>query len=198
MLKIGVCGRSGSGKSYFCRIAEDNGIKIIDCDKVYKDLVSYKSDCLVEIAEYFGIDVIKDNSLNRRYLAPIVFSDKSKLELLNSITFKHISKEIDKILSGFNNEDIVLIDAPVLFESGIDKQCDYTIGIVASDERCVSRIVNRDKISEEEAYNRLKSQYSEEFLREKCDFIIENNYESEYGFRLIALLWIGTIKGLKD
>ncbi len=193
MRLIGVCGRSGSGKGLFCRLASENGIKIIDCDKVYNDLVSKPSPCLTEIADSFGTESVKDNKLNRRYLASIVFNDKSKLALLNSITLVYIKNEINNTLSQCKEEEIVFLDAPTLFESGIDSECDSVIGIIASDDICASRITKRDGIPLSEAYSRLNNQLPESFIKDNCDIVIYNT-STEADFALKALAVINSIK----
>ena len=181
MRLIGLCGRSGSGKSCFADIAKANGIKVIDCDAVYKEMVSKPSPCLSDIEKEFGSEVINDNALNRKKLAEIVFSDPEKLSLLNSVTHKHIKNEIGNILNSFDENDIVLLDAPTLFESGIDSVCEVIIGIVATDDACIARITARDNITEAQARARLVNQYSAEFIVENCDMIIYNDSDySEY------------------
>ncbi len=172
---IGLCGRSGSGKGSFCKIAADYGFKIIDCDAVYKKLVSQKTPCLLEIAKHFGEEAIKDNSLNRRYLAPIVFSNTQKLNLLNSITHKYIKEEINNVISTFPLNANVIIDAPTLFESGIDKDCHIIIGVIADDEVCAERIILRDNISKEEAVKRISAQLSNDEIAQKSDLLLYNN-----------------------
>ncbi|MBO5869340.1 MAG: dephospho-CoA kinase [Clostridia bacterium] len=179
MRLIGLCGRSGSGKGLFSSVASKNGFKVIDCDAVYKELVSKPSDCLLEIADNFGIEVIKDNALNRRYLAPIVFADKEKLNLLNEITHKHIIVEVQRILSQYDENEIVVIDAPTLFESGIDSMCDLIVGIIAPDDVCIERITARDGITEEEARSRLSNQPTIDFIAENSDCIIYNDSSIE-------------------
>ena len=179
MRLIGLCGRSGSGKGMFCKTAEENGFFVIDCDKVYKDLVSYPSECLLEIAENFGKEVIKDGALDRRYLAPIVFSDSEKLDLLNKITHKYITSEVHKIISEVPEDSFVVLDAPTLFESGMNESCDLIIGVVASDELCISRIVARDNISVQEAEARLSKQLTVEKIIEYSDCVIYNDSTPE-------------------
>lgn len=173
MRLIGLCGRSGCGKSYFSSLAVKEGILVIDCDAVYKNLVSYRSECLKELEQAFGSEIIENNALNRRALAPIVFSNPEKLKLLNDITHKHVENEMDNILKT-ENPHIAIIDAPMLFESGIDKRCDIIIGIVANDDVCVKRIMERDNISQSQAVARLSNQKSIEFFYENCHIIIEN------------------------
>ena len=175
MRLIGLCGRSGSGKGVFCQVALEQGLKVIDCDAVYKALVSRKSDCLLEIAAHFGDEVIKNDSLDRRQLASIVFSDKEQLDLLNKITHKHIIDEVFRIISSFDDSDIVILDAPTLFESGLDSKCDQIVAIIAPDDQIIARITSRDGITESEARSRLSNQLSIDFLVENSDLVIYND-----------------------
>ena len=174
MRLIGLCGRSGSGKGVFSMTASENGCFVIDCDAVYKELVSKPTELLIELEKEFGSEIVKNGSLDRRVLAPIVFSDKEKLNKLNAISHKYIREEIERIFASLPEESIIILDAPTLFESGIDEMCDLIIGVVASDEICISRIVNRDNITKEAAILRLSNQYSVEFIANNCDCVIYN------------------------
>lgn len=193
MRLIGLCGRSGSGKGVFASVAEKNGVFVIDCDAVYKELVSKPTELLSELEKEFGTEIIKNGALDRRVLAPIVFNDKEKLSKLNQISHKYIRTEIESILSSLPEESVVLLDAPTLFESGIDEMCDLIIGVVASDEICVSRIVNRDNITEEEAKLRLANQYPLEFIIDNCDCIIYND-QTLSDFEISSLETVNNIK----
>ncbi|MBR5746812.1 MAG: dephospho-CoA kinase [Clostridia bacterium] len=172
---IGLCGRSGSGKSVFTAQAEACGIKVFDCDKVYADMVSHPSPCLADIAAAFGENAVKDGALNRAYLAPLVFADGKKLARLNRITHKHIKNELRNILAQTGEGETVLLDAPTLFESGVDRWCDLIIGVIAPYESCAERIALRDGISAAQAEARLNSQTSENFIIENCDVILYND-----------------------
>ncbi len=175
MRLIGLCGRSGSGKGMFCNTALENGFVVIDCDKVYREMVSHPSECLLEIADNFGAEVIKDNALDRRYLASIVFSDPEKLKLLNTITHKYITAEVQNIISGLPDSEIVVLDAPTLFESGMNEICDLIIGVVAPDSLCISRIMARDNITEADAISRLSNQLPVEKIIEYSDCLLYND-----------------------
>lgn len=193
MRLIGLCGRSGSGKGVFSSVAAQNGVFVIDCDAVYKELVSKPTKLLSELQKEFGNGIIKNGALDRRVLAPIVFSDKEKLSKLNSISHRYIKIEIESILSSLPEETVVLLDAPTLFESGIDEMCDLIVGVVASDEICVSRIVKRDNITEKEAKLRLSNQYPLEFIIDNCDCIIYND-QTLFDFEIASLEIVNNIK----
>ncbi len=174
MRVVGLCGRSGSGKSLFSRLASEMGAFVIDCDAVYRELVSYRSDCLSEIESAFGSDVVENDSLNRKKLAPIVFSNPEKLDTLNKITHRHILAEVGKRLTESDCR-LVILDAPTLFESGADAMCDTVVSVVADDETCISRITVRDAIDRDSALVRLNNQKSLDFLIENSDIVIYND-----------------------
>jgi dephospho-CoA kinase len=181
MRVIGLCGRSGSGKGVFSELAREKGMTVIDCDAVYREMVSNPSDCLREIESEFGSEVIKNSALDRRALSKIVFSDREKLNRLNEITHKYVLTEVERIIGLSPDDSTVIIDAPTMFESGCDKYCDLIIGIIAPDDVCVSRIVARDGILESDAISRLSNQYSNEFIVENSDVIIYNDSDiNEY------------------
>lgn len=175
MRLIGLCGRSGSGKSVFTQSAREAGIDVIDCDAVYAEMVSHPSPCLAEIARAFGENAVHGGALNRAYLAPLVFADSKKLARLNRISHRHIKARLREMLAEYGENATVLLDAPTLFESGIDSWCDTVIGVVAPYEECVKRITERDGLTHEQAEARLNSQISESFIYENCDIILYND-----------------------
>ena len=174
---IGITGNSGSGKSTISKLISKNyEAKIIDADKIAKEMTMNNGEYLQAIKQTFGEDVIKDNTLDRKKLADIVFSNKTEKEKLDSLTFEYVVEEIKKELEANQNLDYqyIILDVPLLFESKLDKLCDYTIGVIAPKTEKIKRICKRDKLSEEKALQRLNSQPDDEFFIQKCDFIIEN------------------------
>ncbi len=177
MLIVGLTGASGSGKGYLSSLLTDDRVRVIDTDRVYHDMISSPSDCVDALVGAFGPSVVNGNGgIDRGVLAGIVFSSKEKLAQLNSIAHGFIRKKCDEIIESCD-ADIVILDAPVLFESGFDAMCDVTVGVVASEELRARRIVSRDGISAEKAYARIKNQHTDQWFRENCDIIIENNGE---------------------
>lgn len=179
---IGLCGRSGSGKSSFCKIAEEMGFKVIDCDVVYRSIVSKRTPCLDELEAYFGSEVVVNDSLDRARLAAIVFTDPDKLIALNEITHKHILKEVESILGRLDSNASVILDAPTLFESGAYKMCDITVCVIAPDEDCLRRIMLRDGLDEEKAVQRLSNQHTNDFFTSRCDVVVYNDSTQEAFF----------------
>lgn len=174
---IGICGSSGSGKSTACKYFQENGIPVLDCDKIYHELVESPSECLTEIGETFGKDLIQNNSLNRKKLGNIVFQDPAKLALLNEISHRHVILELEKRIQDFSKKDqnACIIDAPMLFESGLDKRCDVVIAVISDEKIQIRRICERDGIDEASAKKRLQNQKNAEVLKELADFVIVNN-----------------------
>ncbi len=110
----------------------------------------------------------------------MVFTDKSQLEILNSITYPYITSEILRTIKRFSSEGrkLILLDAPTLFESRADDFCELIISVISRDDLRKARIMERDGITEEEAVNRMNSQLEEEFFRNNSDFIIKNNSDA--------------------
>ena len=173
---IGITGNSGSGKSTVCEIIKENyNAKIIDADKVAKRLTSSDTEYLKEIIKTFGKSILDENKkLNRKKLSDIVFNSKEKKILLDKLTFKYVVEEIKKEIKNVQNCDYILLDVPLLFESNLDEICDLTVGVIASEDVKIKRIMQRDNISLEKAKSRLNSQSKEEFYIKNCDYIINN------------------------
>ena len=192
----GLCGRSGSGKGYVCRIFEEMGIPSIDTDAVYRSLVtgggSNPSPCLTAIAEAFGAGVLNAaGDLNRQALADFVFARGAGacLQRLNAITHKYIKEATQRQIVFLEKAGYraVLIDAPVLFESGFDKLCDVIFYVCAPDTVLIQRICARDGITEEQARRRLDAQMSDAELALRCDGVIRNDGFSDVKVQVAKL-----------
>ncbi len=177
---VGLCGGSGSGKGTVAEIFSVFGIPSVDTDRVYHELTVKKTPCLDALVEEFGENILAENgSLDRKKLAEIVFSEGAggvKRQALNKITHKFVLDTTRDILKEYESLGVTcaLVDAPLLFESGFDKECDYIIAVVADTDVRIKRIMERDGISENAATLRIKTQLPDSYLVSRSDFIVNN------------------------
>lgn len=169
---IGITGGSGTGKSYISDILRKEGIPVFDADKIGHDIYDESSECRRELVECFGDKILSDGGIDRKKLGNIVFSEPELLKKLNEITHKYILERIYNKVEACN-EQIICADGALLIESGM--KCDAMIGVTASYDVRLRRIMNRDGISESAARKRLDAQKKDDFYINNCDFIIENN-----------------------
>lgn len=178
---LGITGSSGAGKSTVCEILEkDYHAKVINADKIAKKLSKKGTEYLSKIAQNFGTDILLENGeLNRKKLADIIYQDSKKRELLNQCTFKYIKKEIENELKNAQ-EDVIAIDAPLLFEAKLEEFCNCTIAVIAKKKEVqLQRIIKRDGIEEEHAKKRIAAQPNNEYYISKCDYKITNDNNLE-------------------
>ncbi len=178
VMVVGLTGQTGAGKSTVSKVFQANGFAVINADHVARNVVEKGSRCLAEIEDFFGRNVINpDGTLNRSALATIVFSDHSKLEMLNTITYPYITSSILKKIRmhASRDEKLILLDAPTLFESRADDFCEIIISVLADPDIRQTRIISRDGLTAEQAQKRMNSQLDEEFFGSHSDYIIHNN-----------------------
>ena len=178
LMIVGLTGQTGAGKSTVSRIFSENGFRVINADIIARKVVEKGTPCLAEISDYFGLSILNaDGTLNRKALAEIVFTDRAKLETLDTIIYPYITGEILRLIRKYSaeGEKFILLDAPTLFESRADDFCDIIISVLADADIRLKRITARDNISEEQARQRMNSQLSEDFFISHSDYIIKNN-----------------------
>lgn len=180
---LGLTGPTGAGKGEFGRVAREKfGALHIDTDRVAREVVEPGMPCLDELTQAFGTDILHpDGSLDRKALAALVFSDKEKLQKLNQITHPAITAEVRHRIEAAKAADVplVIIDAPLLFESGENVLCDVTVGVIADEEVRLQRILSRDHLDPVGAERRMASAKQAEYFKERCDHILENNADTE-------------------
>lgn len=189
---IGITGSSGAGKSTICEILQkEYNVKIINADKIAKRLSCKGTSYINEIIEKFGKDIVDEKGeLKRKKLAQIIYNNSDKRKELNNCTFKYIKKEIEEEIKEIEKNEIIIIDAPLLFECGLDKLCDKVIGVISKRDLQIERIIARDNIDYNQAESRLNAQEDNEFYIKKCDAIIENNNDIEDIEKKIRKIWI--------
>ena len=178
---VGLTGQSGSGKTTVAEVFKENGFEILNADIISRKVMEKNSPCLSEVAETFEGVLLEDGSLNRKKLGDIVFSDRDKLNLLNSITYPYITKEILNKIEELsqNNIKLILLDAPTLFESRADDFCELIISVISERDLRLNRIIKRDNLTDEQAEKRMSCQYDNNFYINNSDFIIKNNKSIE-------------------
>lgn len=174
---IGITGSSGAGKTTICGILKEKyAAHIIDADKTAKELSKKGTMYLKSIVDYFGADIVnKKGELKRKELANIIYEDEQKREQLNKLTFIYVVDEIKKNINKLKDKELIVIDAPLLFESKLNQVCDMVIGVIAKEEDKIERICNRDNIDEEIAQKRLDIQKDDKYIKDNSDYIIYND-----------------------
>ena len=181
MKVVGLCGGSGSGKGTVAKMFSEFDIPSIDTDAVYHDLIATKSPCLDALVTEFGDEILAtDGSLDRRKLSEIVFlgeNSADKRRRLNQISHSFVLERTREILDEYRaqGKHAALVDAPLLFESGFNKECDLVIAVVASEDTRLARIENRDNISRENAQRRIRTQLPDEYLAANSKYTIKND-----------------------
>lgn len=174
MIRVGLTGGIGSGKSTVARVFEVLGIPVYYADEATRQLMNTDEILKKEIISNFGEESYSNGQLNRPYIASIVFNDKEKLELLNALThpatIRHANAWMQQQTSPY-----VIKEAALIFESGSAENLDYVIGVSAPKPLRIQRVMERDHISAEEVQKRMSRQLSEEMKMKLCDFVLVNN-----------------------
>jgi len=176
MLKIGITGNIGSGKTTVSKIFEVLGIPVFYADDEAKKVMVNDAILIDAIKKTFGAEsYFDDGSLNRKHIAAIVFNNETELEKLNAIVHPATFRAFDSWLPKHTNAPYILKEAALLFESDSYKMCDKTIMITAPLAMRVKRVMLRDKLSEEEILKREANQFTEEKKTQLADFVINND-----------------------
>lgn len=179
-LKIGVTGGIGSGKSIVCEIFKTLDILVYNADDHAKTLMTKDPDIGLAVKQKFGENSYFSNGrLNRDFLAKTVFTNKSRLEELNSIVHPAVARDFDKWIVDHGNDEYILKEAALLVESGSYEALDYLIVVTAPIDLRIERVVSRDKHrSRQDVESIISRQLSEEELIEKSQFVIANDGDS--------------------
>ena len=191
---IGITGGTGCGKTTLLNLIAAQGGLVLDCDAIYHQLLQKDHSLLQAIEDRFP-GTVAGGALNRKKLGAIVFSDKNALLDLNRITHSAVKAEVLRLLE--SAPSLAAIDAIGLFESGLDALCDVTVAITAPEEDRVLRLMTRDHISEDYARSRIRAQHTEDWFREKCDYLLINDSELD-AFATKCLAFLDTMGIMKE
>lgn len=186
MLKIGITGGIGSGKSTVANLFEVLGIPVYNADLAAKRLMNEDVALKEKIKQQFGDDVYKNEKLDNKYLAQIVFSSEEKLHLLNSMVHPATINDANAWMLQ-QSTPYTLKEAALLFESGAAELLDYVIGVTAPAPLRLQRVMQRDNSSREEVMARMNKQMDEEIKMKLCNFIITNDEQQLLIPQVLAL-----------
>ena len=174
VLKIGLTGGIGSGKTTIAKIFELLKVPVYYADEASKRLYHTDKVLMAGLKKHFGSDIYINEQLNRSRLAEIVFDNPEKLELLNSLVHPVTIKDAVEWMEQ-QTTPYIIKEAALLFEAGSASGLDYIIGVSAPQDLRIQRVIERDKTTKESVLNRMKRQMDEERKMSLCDFIIVND-----------------------
>jgi len=174
MLKIGLTGGMGSGKTTVSQIFSSLNIPVFYADDIAKAIMNEDAGLKQSIIDLFGSDAYIENSLNRKYIADIVFNDAYKLEQLNALVHPVTIAAADKWMQE-QKSPYVVKEAALMFEAGAAAHLDYVIGVYAPQHLRMQRVMHRDNTGSEKVLSRMNNQIDETIKMKLCDFVIIND-----------------------
>ena len=174
MLKIGLTGGMGSGKTTISKIFSVLGIPVFNADDIAKNIMNEDAGLKQSLTDLFGSEAYVNDKLNRKYIASIVFTDRYKLDQLNALVHPVTIAAADKWISE-QTTPYILKEAALMFEAGAAAHLDYVIGVYAPQHLRLQRVIQRDDASREDILSRMNNQVDETIKMKLCDFIIVND-----------------------
>lgn len=178
MIKIGVTGGIGSGKSTVCRLFAQKGIAVYDSDAAAKRLMQQDDALRIQLTERFGAGTFRVGQLDRAYLAGVVFSDPQALADLNALVHPVVMKDFDA-WAARQEGPYVILESAILFEAGLEAYVDKTVAVLAPRELRVERTCRRDKCEPEHVGRRIAAQLDDDTLSGRADYTIVNIFEED-------------------
>lgn len=193
---VGLTGGIGTGKSTAADYLRSRGFAHIDADAIGREITADGSPMLPVLNELFGpsgvfgkagVEILhSDGSLDRPALASLVFTDKARKQQLDKVMFEAIISEIDRQIDEFRKdaENVaapagIILDAPLLFEAGLESRCDLILLLVADEDVRIRRVCSRDGVTARDVRNRINSQLSDDEKRKKSHIVIDNSGTKE-------------------
>ena len=187
MLKIGLTGGIGSGKTMVSKIFAEKGYKIFNSDEIAKMIIKNDYSVKNSIINFFGTNSYIGDDLNSRYISEIIYSDKVKLNYLNSLVHPMVFHQFEKFLKSNLNSKI-LVESAILFESNFYKMLDDNILLISPKADRISRIIKRDNINRSEIEKIMSVQWSDKKKISLATYVIENINFAETSMRILSLI----------
>ena len=175
MIKVGITGGIGVGKTYISNILKKMGFSVFSSDQVSKKIVLENTFVRDQIREFFGEDIIENDKISREKLAIQVFSNREKLKKLNEIVHPFVKKEFDNWMSKRYDEKVVFKEAAILFEANSQKNLDYVVCVSAKLQDRINRVMQRDKVDSDSVEKRISMQMPQNEKEKLSDFVILNS-----------------------
>jgi len=174
MLKVGVTGGIGSGKSTICKLFKCLEIPVFNADETGRNLLAEDAAVIEQVATIFGQEVLINGKPDRRRIAEIVFTNPEKLSKLNAVIHPAVRNTFNKWVTE-QHSPYVIDETAILFETGNYKQLDYTILVIAPEPVRIKRVIQRDNLEEASVKDRIKNQWTDEEKKKLADFVIIND-----------------------
>ncbi|MFJ1970644.1 dephospho-CoA kinase [Streptomyces sp. NPDC087903] len=195
MLKVGLTGGIGAGKSEVSRLLVEHGAVLIDADRIAREVVAPGTGGLAAVVEAFGPEVLAaDGSLDRPRLGSIVFADPEKLAALNAIVHPLVGARSRELESAADRDAVVVHDVPLLAENSLSPLYDLVVVVDASPETQLDRLVRLRGMTEEDARARMAAQATREKRLEIADVVIDNDVPLAELERRVADVWAQLVR----
>lgn len=188
---IGLTGGIGSGKSTASNHIKNKGYFIVDADKIARNITIKGSDVLQQLVVAFGSGILdEEGNLQRQKLGKLCFENKGNKAKLDGITHPAIKGIIKKSLKANENEKLIFLDAPLLFETGLDRDVDIVWAIITDDKTRIKRVSDRDGLKPDDVKARINTQLSQDEMLKRADEVIYNKGNKEELYKKLDELFI--------
>ena len=174
MMRVGVTGGIGSGKSTVCEMFAQQGVAVYDCDREAKRLMAESEAVRSAIVEAFGEEAYAGGELNRAFLAEKVFGSEEQLSKLNAIVHPAVREDFERWCADHSSEAYVMMESAILFDAGFESEVDLTLAVLAPRELRVMRVCNRNGLTPEQVEQRIAHQMSDDELHARSNYTMVN------------------------
>lgn len=190
MIKVGITGGIGSGKTYICNLLELMNFSVFYSDAEAKKIQDTDTDVRYKLTQLFGANTYTEDGLNRKYLAEIIFTNPTAKKQLEEIIHPKVAEAFTRWCEEKNSTDekIVFIESAILYESGFDKFVDKVVMVHADDQVRIERSIRRDGVDRKAIEERIKNQSSNKEKCKKADFVINNNPNDLVNKQIIEII----------